>query len=262
MAGEGATGGDVQNRIRAFWDRDSATYDRSPSHAVTDPVEAAAWRQALADVLPATQARVLDAGAGTGALALLAAELGHRVTALDLSEGMLARAGEKALERRLSLDFVVGSATQPPAGPFDVVMERHLLWTLPDPVGTLRAWRDVTAAGGRLVLFEGVWGRGDLASRLMNAAAERTRAAFGVPEDHHAPYPDDVLATLPLARLPSPEPILDAAVRAGWSAVRFRRLRDVEWAARIRTSWPLGWLEHVPRYVIVADADTGADVEV
>ena len=53
--------------------------------------------------------RVLDVGAGTGALSLLAAEIGHRVTALDLSEGMLAVAERKAVERGLELEFVVGS---------------------------------------------------------------------------------------------------------------------------------------------------------
>jgi SAM-dependent methyltransferase len=254
MAAGATSGRDVQEQIRAFWDRDSETYDRSPGHAASDPVEAAAWRWALAEVLPQPPAQVLDAGAGTGALALLAAELGHRVTALDLSEGMLARAREKALARGVSLDLIVGSAAEPPPGPFDVVMERHLVWTLPDPIATLRAWRDVTSAEGRLVMFEGVWGRSDLASRLRHDAAERARTALGVPEDHHSPYPDDVLARLPLARLPSPEPVLDAASSAGWRAVRFRRLRDVEWAARTRSPWPLGWLEHAPRYVVVADA--------
>ena len=246
--------GEVHEQIRAFWDRDSVTYDRSPAHAVTDPVEAAAWRQALVSALPPAPASVLDAGAGTGALALLAAELGYRVTGLDVSEGMLDRAREKASERELTLDFVVGSAGDPPPGPFDAVMERHLVWTLPDPTATLRAWRDVTNPGGRLVMFEGVWGRRDLISRMRHEGAERARRAFGLPDDHHAEYPDEVLARLPLAPLPSPEPLLQVASDAGWSAARIARLRDVEWAAGLRAQWPLGWLEHVPRYVIVADA--------
>jgi len=33
----------VQDRLRVFWDEDAKTYDRSPTHAATDPVEAAAW---------------------------------------------------------------------------------------------------------------------------------------------------------------------------------------------------------------------------
>ena len=38
---------DVHDLIREFWDRDAATYDDSASHAVSDPLEAAAWRAAL-----------------------------------------------------------------------------------------------------------------------------------------------------------------------------------------------------------------------
>ena len=67
--------GDVHDRIRDYWDRDSDTYDETRSHAISDPLEAAAWRQALADALPGPGSKVLDVGAGTGALSLLAAEL-------------------------------------------------------------------------------------------------------------------------------------------------------------------------------------------
>lgn len=244
---------DVHDSIRDFWDRDSRTYDATKSHAVSDPLEAAAWRQALREALPQPGARVLDAGAGTGALSLLAAELGHEVTALDLSPGMLAKAELKAKERGLEerMRFVVGSAAEPPPGPFDAVMERHVLWTIPDPVGALRAWREVA---GRLVLFEGVWGRRDPLSRAKDLAAEALRALMGTPPDHHAPYPEEVLAELPLARLPSPAPLVEAVHVAGWRAVRIKRLRDVEWAARLHEPWPLGWLEERPRYAIIAGA--------
>src|SRR5918995_7530729 len=143
---------DVNDRIREFWDRDSATYDHSASHAASDPLEAAAWRAALRRALPLQRATVLDVGAGTGSLSLLAAELGYEVTALDLSDGMLSKAREKAATRGLELAFEVGAAMSPPEGPFDAVMERHVLWTLPDPVGALREWRRVTVPGGRLVL--------------------------------------------------------------------------------------------------------------
>jgi SAM-dependent methyltransferase len=245
---------DVHDAIRDFWDRDSATYDRSPGHAINDPVEAATWRRAIRDALPEPPARVLDAGAGTGALALLAAELGFEVTAMDLSEGMLARAREKAAVRSLDLSFVVGSATEPPSGPFDVIFERHLVWTLPDPVLTLRAWREVTAPGGRMVLFEAIWGRQDLLARLRRAASDLSRMLYGVPEDHHAPYPAEVIDQLPLARMPSPAPLVRFSYEAGWRGVRIKRLRDVEWARRLQQPGPLGWLEQLPRYALVADA--------
>jgi SAM-dependent methyltransferase len=244
---------DVGDRIRRFWDEDAVTYDATKSHAVSDPLERAAWRQALAETLPRPGAKVLDVGAGTGALSLLAAELGFDVTALDLSAEMLARAERKATEREVHdrMRFVVGSATEPPAGPFDAVMERHVLWTIPDPVGALRSWREVS---GRLVLFEGVWGSKALGQRARFFLAERLRTLMRTAPDHHAPYPEDVLAELPLARLLSPVPLIEAAQEAGWKAVRIKRLRDVEWAARLHEPWPLGWLEELPRYALVADA--------
>jgi len=43
---------DIEGRIRAFWDRDSDTYDRSPSHGASDAVEAAVWRAVLWRHLP------------------------------------------------------------------------------------------------------------------------------------------------------------------------------------------------------------------
>ena len=112
---------EVHDRVREFWDADAATYDATPSHAISDPLESAAWRQALADALPHPPARILDAGAGTGALSLLAAELGFDVTAFDLSPGMLAQAERKAVDRGLDrrMRFVVGSVAEPPTGPFD-----------------------------------------------------------------------------------------------------------------------------------------------
>jgi hypothetical protein len=149
------------------------------------------------------------------------------------------------------MHFVVSPAAEPPTGPFDAVMERHVLWTLPDPVAALRAWRMVAR---RLVLFEGVWGQRDPAQRAKDLVAELLRTAMRAAPDHHAPYPEEVLAELPLARSSSPAPMIDRVLEAGWTAVRIKRLRDVEWAARMHEGWPLGWLEHRPRYVLVAEA--------
>lgn len=244
---------DVHDRIRDFWDKDSDTYDHSASHAASDPVEAAAWRAALSRHLPEPGASVLDVGAGTGAMSLLAAELGYRVTALDLSRGMLEKAGRKADGQGLEIEFVVGSSAEPPPGPFDAVMERHVMWTTPDPVAALEAWRKV-APDGRLVLLEGVYGSRSLAQRARRETARVVRRALGAHPDHHADYDPEVLAQLPLARMPSPIPLMNAVAEAGWRRLRVERLRDVEWARELSAGWPLGRLERIPQYVLTADA--------
>jgi SAM-dependent methyltransferase len=245
---------DLSARVRDWWNDDAESYDASVGHALADPVEAAAWTAALIAFLPAAPARVLDIGAGTGAISLLAAELGHHVTALDLSDGMLAKAREKAAARGLEITFVHGSAENPPNGPFDAVMERHVSWTLPDPVAALRSWRSVTGPGGRLVVFGGSWaGEGPFVA-AKDAVAEMIQRWRGVRDDHHAPYPEEIMRSLPLGRVNSPAPYIGALRNAGWRAIRIVRLRDIEWAVERHDAWPVGWLTHRPRYAVVADA--------
>ncbi|MGH2674738.1 MAG: class I SAM-dependent methyltransferase [Actinomycetota bacterium] len=241
---------DVGDRIREFWDRDAETYDRSPSHSLTDPVEAAAWRAIIRRHLPDPGARVLEAGAGTGSITLLLAELGYRVTALDVSEGMLVRARRKL--EAFDVEFVIGRADRPPPGPFDAVVERNMLWTNPDPVGTLTAWREAVRPGGRLLVLEGI--EGGLVQDLRERAAELIRRALGIPHDHHDHYDPEVLAALPLARAGSPAPLVDAVGRAGWTGIRLERLRDVEWARRMAPPRLLGLLETPSLFAVAADA--------
>jgi hypothetical protein len=48
--------------------------------------------------------------------------------------------------------------------------------------------------------------------------------------------------------------MIEAVFDAGWTGARIKRLRDVEWAARLHEPWPLGWLEQRPRYALLAEA--------
>ncbi len=90
----------ILDDIRRFWDDDAATYDDTPAHHPTSAAVQAAWTAALEALLPPPPAHVLDCGAGTGFLSLIAARLGHRVTALDLSAQMLAKLRAAARARR------------------------------------------------------------------------------------------------------------------------------------------------------------------
>jgi SAM-dependent methyltransferase len=243
----------VRDEIRRWWDEDARVYDEAPNHALSDPVEAAAWRAALLRLLPAPPALVLDAGAGTGAISLLLAELGYRVTALDLSEKMLEKARRKAEERGLRIEFVTGPVEEPPAGPFGAVVERHVLWTTLDPKAVLVAWRSA-APGGRLLLLEGLWGRDSVVDRARVMLAERIRVARGHEHHgHHGEYDPAVLEQLPLARQHSVRPLLRFVATAGWGRIRLERLRDIEWARQMATGQLLGALQSVPQFAVIAD---------
>ncbi|MDN0195951.1 class I SAM-dependent methyltransferase [Streptomyces sp. S.PNR 29] len=140
------------------WDAEAAVFDDEPDHGLRDPQVRRAWADRLRSWLPGRPSDVLDLGCGTGSLSLLAAEQGHRVTGVDLSQAMIELARAKLAGRDAA--FLVGDAAAPPVGEqrFDVVLVRHVLWTLPDPARVLRRWAGLLRPGGRLVLIEGVWG--------------------------------------------------------------------------------------------------------
>jgi SAM-dependent methyltransferase len=245
--------GDLTGRIRDWWDADAATYDDSTDHgwAAASPALRAAWNAALHRLLPAGGGRVLDVGAGTGFLSLAAARLGHRVTALDLSGGMLERLREGAARQGLEVEVVQGGAEEPPAGPFDAVIERHLLWTLPDPAAALAAWR-AAAPEGRLVLFEGLWGGADPVERLRGQAREGLRRLRGEPDHHHDRYQPAVVEELPLAAGTHPDRVVELVEGAGWGPARLERLHDIEWAQLLQVPASARLLGVTPRFAVLA----------
>ncbi|MGH9063456.1 MAG: class I SAM-dependent methyltransferase [Acidimicrobiales bacterium] len=242
---------DVHAHVAEFWDADAATYDQSPGHSAASPAERAAWTAALARHLPDPPAAVLDVGAGTGFLSLAMARLGHRVTALDLSSGMLGRLRASAGREGLDVAVVEGRADEPPEGPFGAVVERHLLWTLPDPGAALAAWRRV-CPDGRLVVFEGLWGAADPVEALRARARKGLRRLRGTPPDHHGHYDPGVLSELPLSRGTTPDLVVEAVERAGWGPARLEQLPDVAWARLLHQSPLERALRVTPQFLVRA----------
>lgn len=144
---------------REMWDQAAEQYDEQPDHGLRDPAVRQAWGRLLAARLPRPPAAVLDTGCGTGSLSVLLSELGYRVTGIDLSPEMIARAQGKAARAGQGADFQVMDAAAPrfPPGQFDAIVCRHVLWTLPEPRDVLRRWASLLKPGGCLLLIEGYW---------------------------------------------------------------------------------------------------------
>lgn len=105
--------------------------------------------------------RVLEVGTGPGFLAIVLAEAGYRVTAIDLTESMLEEAKKNAGDLQNQIDFRLMNAEELsfPDGSFDVIVSRNLTWNLPHPEQAYAQWRRVLKKDGLLLNFDANWYR-------------------------------------------------------------------------------------------------------
>lgn len=152
------TNRDLRDEIRDYWSDRAATFDQDPGHKIGSAAERQAWMALFRRHLGEAQGRrLLDLASGTGEIALLCHDLGYRVTGLDWAEPMLDRARAKAAAAGAAVAFLQADAERPmlPAGSQDVIVTRHLVWTLVDPAAAFAEWFRVLAPGGRLLVVDG-----------------------------------------------------------------------------------------------------------
>ena len=209
----------IQDRITGFWNTIAAGYEAHEGNvAALGSDEYKAWVEALRDLLPPAPADVLDVGTGTGFVALIAAELGHRVVGTDLSAAMLAEARREARQRGVQVTFESGDAVGPefPAESVDAIVARHLLWTLREPEQAFRNWRALLRPDGRVVAIDGHWfGGGDDSDDS------------DTPELFRRHYTRDTRSVLPLMKASEPRPAVELFRRAGFAAVELGYLTTV-----------------------------------
>ena len=172
----------VKQQVAAHWDRRAPHFDEDFGHSINTPAERAAWDRIL-DLVLAGRAGLdaLDAGCGTGFLSFELAARGHQVTGVDFAPAMLVEARRKAATRGVSIRFEEADAEQLPftPGSFDLVISRHLLWTLPHPEAAIDEWIRVLRPGGRLVVVDGQFNVGASAGSRESARMSVEYAAVG-----------------------------------------------------------------------------------
>ena len=133
----------------AAWDRIAAGYDElvTPTH-----LQLAGEALGRADLRPGM--RLLDVAAGSGAVSLAAARLGAKVTAVDISPGMVERLKERASAEGLDLSARVmdGHALDLENDTFDMVASQFGVMLFPDLLRGLREMVRVAKPGGRVVV--------------------------------------------------------------------------------------------------------------
>ena len=147
----------VKQQVAAHWGRRAAGFDADFGHSIRTAAERAAWDRIL-DLVVGGRGTLdaLDVGCGTGFLSLELAGRGHRVTGIDFAPQMLAEARKKPMAQGVAVRFEEGDAEQLPfaEGSFDLVMTRHVLWTLPHPEAAIDEWIRVLRPGGRLAVMD------------------------------------------------------------------------------------------------------------
>jgi magnesium-protoporphyrin O-methyltransferase len=152
-----------RGQLQTYFDRTAVeAWSRLTSDAPVSRIRATVragrerMRQTLLDWLPADLRgrRLLDAGCGTGALAVEAARRGARVVAVDLSPTLIGLAGDRTPETLGAgqLDFMVGDMLDPALGEFDyvVAMDSLIHYRAHD---TVRVLSGLTARTGGSLLF-------------------------------------------------------------------------------------------------------------
>lgn len=105
----------------------------------------------------AAGARLLELGCGKGHAAMLIGKAfpAATVVGLDISEAAVAEATAAAAAEGLdNVSFQVGSATDPPAGPWDLVACFDVIHDLAKPFEALAAVHGVLADDGRLLMID------------------------------------------------------------------------------------------------------------
>jgi demethylmenaquinone methyltransferase/2-methoxy-6-polyprenyl-1,4-benzoquinol methylase len=210
------TGTLAPEEVRTMFDRIAPVYD-AMNRAMTLGLDRK-WRRLTAEAVVTPGARVLDACCGTGDLALADARVGGRVTGVDFSREMLARAERKAPE----FDWVQADAAALPfpEGSFEAVTVGFGIRNLADLEGGLRELARVLVPGGRLGCLEITRPRGVL------------RPFFRLWFDGLVPVAGKVLpggaaySYLPASvrRFPGPEDLATAMEGAGFAGVGWRLL--------------------------------------
>lgn len=210
-----------------YWDKRAESY--------TDVIQKnldggwdAVWAQMLISHFPEQKdLKILDIGTGPGFYAIILAQRGYQVTAIDFSSEMLEEARKNAGELAEKITFLQMDAQNLtfPEESFDVIVTRNLTWNLPDPEMAYQEWHRVLAPGGVLLNFDANWYAYLFDEEKAEAfAADRENVREAGVEDHEAYCDSDQMEVisrqLPMGKCQRPQWDVQTLKQIGFADVQ------------------------------------------
>ena len=145
--------------IKRHWDIRSSDYNDFVVRGFSIDRERRSWQEHFTSILGFEPLDILDVGCGPGIVSMQLADLGHRMTSVDLSDRMLEYARENANANGFDIDFLQADARGLPFDDdsFDAVVSDYMLWTVPEPRKVISEWYRVLKPGHVLAYTDGDW---------------------------------------------------------------------------------------------------------
>lgn len=151
--------GRVEKEMNQYWTERSESYSQQNRAQIEGP-KRMEWESMILKYAPKKERlKILDVGTGPGFFAIILAQRGHAVTAVDLTQEMLNQAKENANYYHVTIDFhLLENQFLPFADDtFDLVVSRDVTWMLQDAKAILKEWNRVTKKGGKVLYFDANW---------------------------------------------------------------------------------------------------------
>ncbi len=147
------------SQIESYWTKRAQGYSEVNRHELATGQDQI-WFQEIRKHLPKEKnLKILDVGTGPGFFAILLAEQGYDVTAVDYTEAMLSQAKYNAgtLAEWIHFQRMDAQKLEFADETFDVVISRNLTWNLEEPEKAYAEWLRVLKEGGKLLNFDANW---------------------------------------------------------------------------------------------------------
>lgn len=246
-----STNRDLRDDIRDYWSDRAATFDDDPGHRIDDGAEMAAWEVLFRRHLGDGDGRaLLDLASGTGEISRLCQRLGFAVTGLDWAEPMLERARGKLPD----VTFIQADAerTTLPSASMDVIVTRHLVWTLVDPMAAFAEWFRVLKPEGKLLIVDGDFVSRSLLGRIFQRMVPN--GSHSAMSDNNAERHKDILARVHFSGGARADQVAALLSSSGYDEITIdKRLAPIHRAQATHFDWRKSLLrrsEH--RYAICA----------